>query len=215
MFSAVQYGERERTMQNYKSLSLIKATRRANSFVFGVALVAATFSSSAIAGCGSYDPGTKSFYSQNSPSAGAQETLSDDRHPSGSQSIVGMWKVTFTATDGSGYSDFGYSQWHVDGTEFLNSGSRAPSTQNFCLGVWEQTGKSNYKLNHFALSYDAVSGTLNGKVRIMEKVSLGASGDAYSGTFLIQVFDPTGTTEVAHFEGKVSATRVTVDTSTP
>jgi len=202
-------------MQTHKPMSLIAMLSRAGSFTVGMALLAAACSSNAMAGCGSYDPSSHSLYSQNSAFAGTQETPADDQHAGGSHSIVGMWKLTFTATDGSGYSDFGYSQWHSDGTEFLNSGSRAPSTQNYCLGVWEQTGKSSYKLNHFALSYDAVSGDLNGKVRITENVSLGVGGDTYSGTFLIQVFDPTGTTEEVHFAGKISATRVTVDTSTP
>lgn len=84
-----------------------------------------------------------------------------------------------------------------------------------CLGVWEQTGQSTYTLNHFALSYDASSGDLNGKVRIVENVSLESGGDKYSGTFLIEVFDPTGTTVGAHFEGKVSARRITINTSRP
>jgi hypothetical protein len=47
----------------------------------------------------------------------------------------------------------GFSQWHSDGTEILNS-SRPPATSNFCLGVWEKTGPFAYKLNHFALSSD-------------------------------------------------------------
>src|SRR5580704_2977875 len=30
---------------------------------------------------------------------------------------------------------FGYAQFHSDGTEFYNSGGFAPATQNYCLGV--------------------------------------------------------------------------------
>jgi hypothetical protein len=126
-----------------------------------------------------------------------------------------MWKVSFTATDGSGFADFGYSQWHSDGTEFLNSGSRAPATQNYCLGVWQKTGDRTYKLNHFALSYDFTTGMLNGKVNIRETVTLDPGGNKYSGTFVITVYDPTGATVVAHFEGNIAATRITVDTVTP
>ena len=202
-------------MQINKRISSMKTISRASTLTLGLAMLATVFTSNAIAGCGSYDPTTKTFFSQTVAHAEEPETQSDDRHPSGSRSIAGMWKISFTATDGSGYSDFGYTQWHSDGTEFLNSGARAPSTQNFCLGVWEETGKSTYKLNHFALSYDASSGDLNGKVRIVENVSLEPGGDKYSGTFLIEVFDPTGTTVEAHFEGKVSATRITINTSTP
>ena len=45
--------------------------------------------------------------------------------------VVGMWKVQFLVN--GGVLDFGYSQWHGDGTEILNSGARAPATENFCL----------------------------------------------------------------------------------
>jgi hypothetical protein len=133
----------------------------------------------------------------------------------GGNSIVGLWKVSFTATDGSGYTDFGYSQWHGDGTELLNSGSHAPATQNYCLGVWQQTGDRTYKLNHFALSYDFTSGVLNGKVNIREQVTLGPHGNRYSGTFTIDVYDPTGTTVVNHVTGNIVGKRITVDTTTP
>ena len=56
----------------------------------------------------------------------------------GNHAIVGMWSFKMTA--GGNQVDFGYQQWHSDGTEFMNSGGRAPATQNFCLGVWRQVG---------------------------------------------------------------------------
>jgi hypothetical protein len=61
--------------------------------------------------------------------------------PAGS-AIVGFWHVTFVSK-GTGFIpdgtivDMGFSQWHSDGTEILNS-SRPPATSNFCLGVWEK-----------------------------------------------------------------------------
>jgi hypothetical protein len=67
--------------------------------------------------------------------------------------VVGKWKVQFLVN--GGVFDFGYRQWHGDGTEILNSDARAPSTENFALGVWKKTGDNTNKLNHFALSYDA------------------------------------------------------------
>ena len=70
----------------------------------------------------------------------------------GQGTVVGMWSVTLTANGGT--FDWGYQVWHNDGTEIMNSGSRAPATENFCMGVWAQTGPFSYKLNHFALSYD-------------------------------------------------------------
>ena len=74
---------------------------------------------------------------------------SDDR-------IVGFWKVKFVAEgnpdipDGTPIDD-GLAQWHSDGAEIMNSGLRPPVTGNFCLGVWQKSGCSSYKLNHFGL----------------------------------------------------------------
>ena len=75
-------------------------------------------------------------------------------------SIVGFWHVVFTSEgttnppipDGA-VVDNGFAQWHSDQTEIMNS-SRPPATGNFCLGVWEKTGRSTYVLNHFALSFN-------------------------------------------------------------
>jgi hypothetical protein len=195
----------------------LKVIGRAITLTFGVALLTTVLASTATAGCGSYDPQQPRSYNLESNADQSQSDTgsSDNRYRNGSHSIVGMWKVSFTATDGSGFSDFGYAHLHSDGTEFLNSGSRAPATQNYCLGVWQKTGYRSYQLNHFALSYDFSTGVLNGKVSIREKIALDPGGDTFRGTFLIDVYDPKGATIVAHFEGKLTGTRVTVDTLRP
>src|SRR5260370_42318683 len=103
----------------------------------------------------------------------ARFVLAADSTPSGA-SIVGLWKVTFTA--GGTMVDWGYAQWHSDGTEIMNSGGRSPAAQNFCLGVWEETGPSSYKLNHVELSYDAATGPLNPIVTVREGVTVDHPG---------------------------------------
>jgi hypothetical protein len=123
----------------------------------------------------------------------------------GAASIVGMWSVKFIA--GGATVDFGYAQWHSDGTELMNSGGRAPSTQNFCMGVWQQTGPSRFHLNHYALSYDS-SGALNARVNIKEDVTVDPKGGTYSGPFTIDVYDPTGSTVLQHVGGQVTGQRV-------
>lgn len=124
-----------------------------------------------------------------------------------SNAIVGMWAFKFLV--GGQLIDFGYAQWHDDGTEFMNSGGRSPATQNFCLGVWEQTGPSRFHLNHFALSYNAGTGQIDARVNIKEDVTVDPSGATYSGTFSIDVYDPTGTTLVVHAaSGQVTGQRV-------
>jgi len=110
--------------------------------------------------------------------------------------------------------DFGYNQWHSDGTEITNSGTRPPATANFCLGVWTETGFATYQLNHLALGYDAMTGNLTSKSRIFMTVTVSADGNSYSGTFTITVFDPNGN-QIDQVHGRVEATRVTIDTLKP
>ncbi|HXS94067.1 MAG TPA: hypothetical protein VN736_05635 [Candidatus Limnocylindrales bacterium] len=136
-------------------------------------------------------------------------------------SIVGMWSVQYVAQGNSSRTpsipdgavvDFGYNQWHSDGTEILNSAGHAPASENFCLGVWGQTGYLTYELNHFALSYTPSTGTLANYVNIREQITLSPSGDKYSGPFTIDIYDLKGN-RVDHIAGNITAQRVTVDSS--
>jgi len=128
-----------------------------------------------------------------------------DLPSAGIHSIVGMW--SFRQTAGGNLVDFGFQQWHSDGTEFMNSGGRAPATQNYCLGVWSQATPGHYHLNHLAISYDS-SGNHNANVTITEDVALAATGMSYSGTFSIDVRDPTTNALLQHVAGQVTAQRI-------
>src|ERR1700722_1288370 len=110
-----------------------------------------------------------------------------------SASIVGMWSFQFISMGNTTHNpsipdgaqlDFGYNQWHSDGTEILNSGGRSPAQENFCLGVWQKTGHATYQLNHFALNYDPATGIMLGRISVVETVTLSAGGTGYSGTFI-------------------------------
>jgi hypothetical protein len=137
-------------------------------------------------------------------------------------SIVGMWKATFTAQGNPGQLppdgaviDSAFVQWHSDGTEIMNSG-RPAQDGNICLGVWERTGRSRYKLNHFALGNDTSNaptgiGNPAGPARILEDVTLSRDGNHYAGTFVLDAYDPAGN-HVAHIVGQITATRITVNT---
>ena len=55
-------------------------------------------------------------------------------------SPVGMWNIQFISLGNAAHTpsipdgaiiDFGYTQWHTDGTEMLNSGAHAANTGNF------------------------------------------------------------------------------------
>ncbi|HEX3877845.1 MAG TPA: hypothetical protein VHW24_12715 [Bryobacteraceae bacterium] len=135
-------------------------------------------------------------------------------------SIVGMWKTMFISRGNTGHTpsipdgtqlDFGYRQWHSDGTELYNAGSRPPATQSFCMGVWAQTGDNTYQANHFAITYDA-TGVYTGTRNFIETITLSPGGTKYSGTMVINVYDAKGT-QTDHLTAQVVGVRVTLDTT--
>src|SRR6266513_809706 len=84
--------------------------------------------------------------------------------------ITGFWKVQLSLPDGTVIDD-GYTTWHADGTEILNS-SRPPISGNFCMGVWKRTGRSTYKLNHFAMQWDPTGTIFIGPLNLKEEITL-------------------------------------------
>lgn len=180
----------------------------------GGLVLASMFASSATAGCG-YQPeqtgaGVKGAFIERQPWQSkiqlkpAAFVLADfDTDP-----IVGMWNVQFTS--GGATIDFGYSQWHSDGTEIMNSGGHTPASQNFCLGVWARTGFAAYKVNHFALSYDPATGALAAYVNIREYVTLSHNGNSFSGTFTIDITPVSGPAP-PQIAGTITGQRITVN----
>jgi hypothetical protein len=126
--------------------------------------------------------------------------------------IVGMWNVTFTSAGKT--VDFGYSQWHSDGTEIMNSGGHTPASGNFCLGVWTKTGNLTYQVNHYALAYvpspDPPFGTLVATINIREYVTLDHSGNTFSGTFTIDVTPASGPAP-PQMAGTITGQRITAN----
>ena len=141
----------------------------------------------------------------------------------GASPFVGMWSFQIVSQGNTTHNpsipdgtqlDFGYTQFHSDGTEILNSGGRSPAQQNFCLGVWEKTGHSTYQVNHMALNYDASTGMLLGKILLVETLTVSPGGTALSGTIAETVFDTKGN-KIDHVTGQIAARRVTIDTTNP
>jgi hypothetical protein len=130
-------------------------------------------------------------------------------------SIVGMWKFSFVSEGSPGIPDgspvdAGYVTWHADFTELLNSG-RAPMTGSFCMGVWKPLGHDTYQLNHIAMSWDTTGTVYVGPANIRETVTVNRRGDGYSGKFTLDQYATDEKTLLAHVQGKVTATRITVD----
>jgi hypothetical protein len=140
-----------------------------------------------------------------------------------SASLVGMWSFQIISQGNTTHNpsiadgtqlNFGYIQFHSDETEIQNSGARSPAQENFCLGVWQKTGRSTYQVNHYALNYNATTGAFLGKILVIETLTVSPGGTALSGTFAETIYDATGN-KTDHLTGQVTAQRVTVDTTTP
>ncbi|MCU1269549.1 MAG: hypothetical protein JWN74_843 [Acidobacteriaceae bacterium] len=191
--------------------------------VLGIVLIASMITARANAACGDIKVGA-TFHRQSWQGSGALQSGSlvmvSDRDED--SSIVGMWHVTLTAQgnaegppDGTPL-DNALVVWHSDKTEIMNS-ARPPQDGNFCMGVWEKTGKNRYKLNHFAwLANDTANapsgvGNPTGPVQVVEDVVLSRDRNHYAGTFVTDAYDASNT-RIAHVTGVIAATRITVNT---
>ena len=96
---------------------------------------------------------------------------------------------------------------------------RPPQDGDFCLGVWEQTGKSKYFLNHFPWFANAFPNDSNngigdpvGPTHIVESVTLSPDGNHFSGTLALDAYDTSGKI-FQSFTGVITAPRITMHTT--
>jgi hypothetical protein len=181
---------------------------RAMTTVAGIIVLGTALAPRASAGCGAAIGGKRAAL--HGKSSFVMAAYREDVDP-----IVGLWQFTMTSKGSAGIPDgtvvdAGYTTWHSDGTELMNSG-RAPLTGSFCMGVWMSPVKYSYVLNHFAMAWDATGNVYLGPTNIKENLTLDYSGTAFTGTFTITQFDTHGNT-TATVTGTVTGQRITVDT---
>jgi hypothetical protein len=183
-----------------------------------VLALAAMVAPAAHAGCGLYTPlpHPASWQPQIASPRLVLAAFDDEAGAPHGPSIVGTWKEHWISEGSTGIPDgtevdAGYASWHSDGTEINVSGMRAPLTGDVCLGVWIKTGPRTYQLNHFGISYDPTGAILVGPARIQQWLTLDPNWNATSGKFTIDQYDEAGNL-LAHVQGKVIGTRVTIDT---
>lgn len=188
----------------------MKMTFKKMGAALSLLLAGALLSATAVAQCSKTEALPKAKLHQQSWDAGRDggtlSLISDSVDP-----IVGMWRFQFLA--GTTVIDQGIVQWHSDGTEMTNS-SRNPDTQSFCMGVWQNTGNSLYKLNHYAISWDPTTSTTTpqGLGSIRENIKLGKDGNTFTGTFVINQYDESGNL-LANVSGTVTGYRINVNTN--
>lgn len=140
--------------------------------------------------------------------------VEDEDWPRDNPAIVGFWHQQLISEGSTGIPDGDVvnddlAQWHSDHTEIQNTKSRTPSSSNFCLGVWEQTGPRSFKLNHFPQLFDPTGTVYVGTAQLQEEITVSSDCNRYSGTFTLDEYDPTGKIVLRHVQGKVTGTRIT------
>jgi hypothetical protein len=184
--------------------------------------LATMFVPAAHAGCGLYSPvkHPASWRPQVASPRLVLASLSVDDEAANwhEPSMVGTWKEKWIAEAGSSSEfpvgsefDASYTQWHSDGTEINVSGLRPPLTGDVCLGEWIKTGARTYQLNHFGVSYDSTGTILIGPARIQQWLTLEPNGNSTTGKFTVVQYDESGNV-LAHVQGNVTGTRVTMET---
>jgi hypothetical protein len=185
--------------------------------------LASVFAPYAHAGCGMYTPvQVENMYQstidlqQFEASALALDDDATETSKAADPSIVGTWKEHWISIGSKGIPDgtevdAGYAQWHSDGTEDNLSGLRTPMTGNVCFGEWIKTGVRTYRMNHFGISYDPTGQKLVGPARIQQWLTIGPKGQVTAGRFTIDQYNEDGVL-LAHVQGAIVGTRVTMDT---
>ncbi|MGH9237445.1 MAG: hypothetical protein ACRD3G_05345 [Vicinamibacterales bacterium] len=138
--------------------------------------------------------------------------------------IVGQWQVVMTAFPGTNNEfvfDFGFQQFHPDGTELMISGGVPPTIGNVCIGAWEREAGGVIRLRHMTWNWagNEVLGDLPTGYFLLE-VALrpNAQGTAYAGRWRAASFDlgagPLGSggppQPNSEFEGTLQAVRISV-----
>jgi hypothetical protein len=176
----------------------------------GATILALAIAPGAVAQCGSLNKPIKPT-GWNGMQRGAQPSLVRTAFDDGERepSIVGMWHVVFTFSDGSVFDD-AVVQWHPDGTEIMNS-ARPAQYGNFCMGIWKQTGDRQYFLNHIPWQGDDPTGQPEDGAQLLERVTLSQDGNSYTGTFTFTAYDNSGKPSPT-FAGTIAAKRITPET---
>jgi hypothetical protein len=163
-------------------------------------LVAALF-----AGVGS----AKACGEPNKGSAPAMPWMNHQDEGNWQPSIVGLWHVVYTQSDGSPFNQT-FKMWFSDGIEFENA-LIPPAGGDICYGVWKQTGHRSVKLHHIGVGWDATTGKIAFTFTIDEEDTVSEDGKSYTGNFQFNQFDPSGNPAPV-VKGSVAAKRVTFKT---
>ena len=110
-------------------------------------------------------------------------------------SMVGLWHIQFVI--GGQTIQEAFQIWNFGGTEVHNP-NVDPRQGNVCLGTWVKTPGGAFELAHRVWNYDP-NGNFLGTIHLSETLYLTNKGNAQTGSFKSDFYDPDGNfiTEVA------------------
>jgi hypothetical protein len=186
----------------------MKRTQTLNFVKFACMALAIGLSGRALASCGDSlsamaAGAAASIQSQSSLMQQDSESSKDNAEHA---SIVGLWYVRFMVGDQT--IQEAYQIWNAGGTEVHNP-KVDPRAGSVCLGAWKKAAPKAYKLAHRVWSYD-INGNFMGTVHLSETLTLGNRGNTHSGTFTLDIYDPSGTLQ-AEVAGTVTGERISVE----
>ena len=185
----------------------MRRTQTLNFMKCACMILAIGFSASALASCSdSLSAMVAGAASVQNHSSLAQQGSGSPRDNAVNSSIVGLWHVQFSV--GGQTIQEAYQLWNVGGTEIHNP-NVDPRSGNVCLGVWKKVAPQAYKLAHRVWSYDT-NGNFMGTVHLSENLTLGNRGNTHSGTFTLDIYDPSGTFQF-EVAGTVTGERISVE----
>jgi hypothetical protein len=163
-------------------------------------------SAGAFASCGDSFAAMAAGKAMVSSAVGKQLATASPADEPASSSIVGLWYVQFSI--GGQPIQEAFQNWNLGGTEVHNP-NVDPRTSNICLGTWRKTGSGAVKLAHRVWSYDT-NGNFQGTIHLRETVRLAQNGNAQTGTFTLDIYDPSGNF-VTEVTGDVTGQRIRVE----
>ncbi len=136
--------------------------------------------------------------------------------------IAGQWQVLMTAFPGTANEfvfDFGFQQFHNDGTELMISGGVPPTIGNVCIGAWERDAGGVIRLRHMTWNWagnEVLGDPPTGYFWLEVTLRTNSQGTAYAGTWTAASYDlgagPLGSggppQPNSAFEGTLQAVRV-------
>ena len=170
------------------------------------AVVTTGLSAGAFASCGDSLAAMATGKAIVSSAVGRQMATASPADVTNSSSIVGLWYIQFSI--GGQPIQEAFQNWNLGGTEVHNP-NVDPRTNNICLGTWIKTASGAIKLAHRVWSYDT-NGNFQGTIHLSETVHLVQNGNAQTGTFKLDIYDPSGNF-VTEITGDVTGQRIRVE----